>query len=270
MSGSGTSIFANFADFGAQLPGTVQFLALQPAPFEARITRVELPRLHLMRVQETIPRVSYTVLPSHQTYVIFRIDRGAPLTRGGVIVRPGDLAFHAIGERFHEHTVGPSRWGMICSPADALAAASQELTGRAISIPSTGLVFRPSAADRLQLMRLHAQAVRIAETHLRNLAHSQVVRSLDQDLMLALVKCLANPVSASTKRRRHLREPLMLRVEEFLSTYRDRVPDLGEIRAALDIPEANLSASCFGVLGIHLDHYLNLRRLKMARMEINI
>src|SRR5208282_34314 len=98
-------------DYLAQLPGTRGLLTTQPVPFQARLTWVELPRLHLLRAQEKVPRVRYVTLPPGRAFVAFPLHRDTVLICGGIEVRPGDLMLYAVGERFHERTTAACCWG---------------------------------------------------------------------------------------------------------------------------------------------------------------
>jgi hypothetical protein len=72
-----------------------------------------------------------------------------------------------------------------------LMAHGRVLTGHELAIPSSGRALYPAPADRRELLRLHAQAARIAETQLDHIRHPEVARALEQDLIWALVNCLA-------------------------------------------------------------------------------
>ena len=164
MAGSGSGIFAEPADYCARLPGTREFLRVTPAPFQARLAWVDLHRLRLLHAQETAARVRYVSLPPDRAFVTFPVHRDTTLICGGIEVRSGDIVFHAHGERFHERTVAPARWGILSMRVEALSLFGQTLTGNAIAPPPVGLVIRPKSADRLQLLRLHSRAARIVQT----------------------------------------------------------------------------------------------------------
>ena len=53
--------------------------------------------------------------------------------------------------------------------------------------PPVGEIIRPSRGDRQHLLRLHAQAGRIAETDLNRIVNPAVIRALEQDLIWALI-----------------------------------------------------------------------------------
>src|SRR5579863_6721271 len=113
MVGSGSGVFRDSADYCTRLPGTREFLLTAPAPFQARLTWADLQRLQILRVEETAARVRYVSLPPGRVFITFPTHRDTTLICAGINARPGDVIFHASGERFHERTVAPSRWGVL-------------------------------------------------------------------------------------------------------------------------------------------------------------
>src|SRR2546428_736283 len=69
----------------------------------------------------------------------------------------------------------------------------------------------------MQLLRLHAQACRLAETKPKMLTHPEVARAIEQGLIQALVTCLiaAKVQEDGVANRRHAR--IMIRFEEVLA-----------------------------------------------------
>lgn len=263
MAGSGNGIFREPRDYCAQLPGTREFLLIEPASFQARLTWVDFRRLQLFRAQETAARVRYVSLPADRAFITFPAHRDTTLLCGGIEARPGDVIFHASGERFHERIVAPSRWGILSMRIEVLSAVGRTLTGDEIAPPSAGLIIRPKAADRLQLLRLHTRAARTVETKIDLLGHPEVSRALEEDLIWALLTCLAVDSRGDTTPV-ELREPLMVRFEEMLAACADHIPGGAEISDAIGASELTLQACCRKVLGMDLARYLHLRRLTLV------
>lgn len=264
MAGSGNGIFSEPDDYCTQLPGTRAFLLAAPAPFQARLTWVDLSRLQLSRAHEAAARVRYLSLPPDRAFVTFPAHRDTTLICAGIEARPGDLIFHAIGERFHERTVAPSRWGILSMRVEVLSLFGRTLTGDEIAPPPVGRIIRPKPADRLQLLRLHTRAVRTVETIIDMVGHPEVARALEKDLIWALLTCLAvNGREDATPV--ELREPLMLRFEDALSASPDHIPGVAEISDAIGASASDLQASCLKVLGMNPARYLYLRRLTLVQ-----
>ena len=260
MAGSGSGIFPEPDDYGAQLPGTRVFLLVAPALFRARLEWVDLRRLRLLRGQETAARVRYTSLPRDRAFVTFPVHRDTTLICGGIVVGPGNIIFHASGEHYHERIAAPSTFGIISMHVETLSLFARTLTGKEIELPPAGLVIRPRPADRLQLLRLHARASRLVQTNIDMIMHPEVSRALEEDLVLALMTCL------SADSRPHgspadLREPVMVRLEEALAACPDQIPGVTEMSGMIGVPQAALQSCCLKVMGMSPERYLFLRRL---------
>jgi AraC-like DNA-binding protein len=262
MAGSGSGIFQEPHDYCAQLPGTRAFLLVTPAPFQARLTWVDLRRLQLLRAQETVARVRYISLPPERAFVTFPIDGDKTLICAGIEMRSGDMVFHAFGERFHERTIAPSRWGTLSMRVEALSLFGRTLTGDDIAPPPTGLVIHPKSTDRLQLLRLHARASRMVETKIELIGHPEVSRALEEDLIWALVTCLSADGRQDV---RSLREPLMVQFEEALAAHSDHIPGVTEICDIIGTSQSILQSCCSNVLGMNPARYLYLRRLTLVQ-----
>jgi transcriptional regulator GlxA family with amidase domain len=94
--------------------------------------------------------------------------------------------------------------------------------------------------------------------------HREVARALEQDLLHALITCLAtdnvHDPTAATQRRWNM----MARFEEVMAANigsRANVPDLC---AAIGVPERTLRMCCAEVLGMAPSRYLRLHRLNMV------
>ncbi|MBV8868006.1 MAG: helix-turn-helix domain-containing protein [Acetobacteraceae bacterium] len=123
--------------------------------------------------------------------------------------------------------------------------------------------------DRLNLLRLHARAGRIAETALDHIAHPEVARGLGQDLLLALVSCLADgePRGGSSTRDRNGR--VLARFEAVLAANAHRLLDAAEMGRLIGESEQRLNEVCAQALGMDPERYQRLRRLKLVRQEFS-
>lgn len=179
----------------------------------------------------------------------------------GMRLEFGDAIFHSQGEHFHQLTTAACSWGAICLSPDSLCTYGQILTDEEIAPPAFGEVLRLAPGDRRRLLQLHAQATRIAEAELDTLAHSEVARALDQDLIWALVIALRNGrPSAEPKESRRCRTILTEFEDALIGRIdRARVP---EMCRTLGVPAPALRACCSRVLGMSAGRYLLLHRLR--------
>jgi AraC-like DNA-binding protein len=264
MLGSGSSIFTEADEYQAHLSLPMDLLVVQPGRFRARLTWVGLPQVHLLHAREALSRVAYVSLPPDPVFVTFPTDQASRLIYDGVSLQWGDIMFHSPGERFHQRIAAPSTWGSIALTLPTLLAYSRILNGSDLAIPARGQVLRLPLADRRQLLQVHGRAARVAERNLNRLAHPEVARSLEQDLIVALVASLVTgePQSRSTAVSRCAAK--LVQFEEALAASPNTVPQVSEICDAMGISQRALRACCLQVLGMSAADYLYLRRLRQA------
>ena len=268
MPASGSCIFADIDSFQEGFGQTLDLLVTGPRNFHARLTWVELPTLRLVRAQEGAPRVARVCLPPEPVFVTFPTQKNSPLVYDGVALRFGDIMVHSPGERLYQRTTAACRWGWIALTAASLRAVGATVAGQDLVPPSAGRMLRPLPADWRKLLRLHAQASRIAETHLDHIGHPEVARALDQDLIWAFVTCLTVGKSLDGPAAGRPQSELMARFEALLAARHHHLLRTPDACRALGVSERTLRTSCSEVLGMSPDRYQRLRRLKLVRQEL--
>ncbi len=267
MPEGGTSIFTDADDYQASLMGLLDLLVVQPSEFRSRLTWVTLSKIRLVRAREGAARVAYVSLPPALVFVTFATRRGSLLICDGDELPFGSLLFHGLGERFYQRTTAASAWGSISLRPASLKFYSRAISGRVLSPPDAGRILRPPHADWTQLLHLHAQVGRIAETQLAHIGHPEVARALEQDLIWALVNCLTTiPRNRTVLEHRQAR--VMARFQETLAAHPGRLLSIPEICRGIGVSEPALRACCAKVLGMSPGRYQRLRRLKLVRMEL--
>jgi transcriptional regulator GlxA family with amidase domain len=98
--------------------------------------------------------------------------------------------------------------------------------------------------------------------------HPEIARSLEQELMHALVTCLTSgdALAESNANLRHT--AVMAGFEDLLAAHPDQTPLVPELCATLGTPDRTLRACCAAFLGMSPGHYAHLRRLKRARLAL--
>src|SRR6202040_1164396 len=185
---------------------------------------------------------------------------------GGVELQTGDLIFHSRGERFHQRTTGPCSWSLVGLAPEHLESYGV-LSGKTLSVPAAARVLCPALRDAARLRRLHAQACRLAETRPKVLAHPEVARAIEQDLIHALVTCLAAKTRDDGAAKRH-HTRIMVRFEEVLADHPNRQLHLPELCALIGVNERTLRSCCAEFLGVSPSRYMLLRRLRAARIAL--
>lgn len=207
--------------------------------------------------------------PPLPALISFVTEATSRLLLDGVTLAPGELFFHGTEATFHQRTLAAARWGFVSLTPDALREFSAAITGRTLDPPRLGQVLCPKPGDRLNLLRLHARAGRIAEATLENIVNPEVARGLEQDLLLALVNCLADgePRGGSSTRDRNRR--VLARFEAVLAANPHRLLEPAEIGRLIGGSEQRLNEVCAQSLGMSPGRYQLLRRLKLARREFS-
>ncbi|HSU04480.1 MAG TPA: hypothetical protein VLI93_02820 [Acetobacteraceae bacterium] len=268
MPASGYSIFTDVTSYQAKLRHMLDVLVLRSGGFHARLNWVELPSLRLLRAEEQQPRLAYVSLPRRGIFITFPTTRDSLLIYNGTEVRFGDIVLHSRGEDFHQRTIAATHWGCISVSPVALTAFSKAIAGQRLSLPVTSRILRPLRADRMRLMREHARVGRIAEKTLHHIAHPEVARALEQDLVCALVNCLmtGEPPEDSSDRRREA--GILSKLEAVLVSDSGRVLKVSEICNVIGVSHRTLTICCFHFLGMGPGRYLRLRRVKRKTLPL--
>lgn len=269
MPKSGTFDFSDPDDFRTNLcKAGIEIVLTVSGDFKARLTRVELPHLHLLYIREERPRIAYVSLARKLVFVTFATQPDRPVLWGGVELRPGDFVFHSQGERMHQRTSGACHWASISQTPEHLAACAKALTGDDLAPPPAGHVLRLSPSVGAQVRQLHADARRLVEEKPQLFAHPEVARAIEQDLIYALVTCLTAGAHRQHVTPRHRRAHIMRQFEEAMAAQSDRFADLPDLCRAIGVPERTLRACCAEFLGMSPIRYLRLRRLGMVRAAL--
>jgi AraC-like DNA-binding protein len=157
---------------------------------------------------------------------------------------------------------------LLSLPPAQLVACSKALTGLDITSPPVGRLLRPSRTAAARLLRLHSKACHLAETRRELIAHPEVSRALEQELLHALVNCLTgDDVKGDQEAWRH-HASLMVRFEDELAKNTAGRFKIPQLCAAIGVPERTLRVCCAEFLGVSPSRYLLLRRLNMARSAL--
>ena len=236
--------------------------------FTARLTRLKLQHLELYCCRESLSRIAYLSLPSERMTLSLPFGSAPPIS-SGFALRNGDIVLHSRGERLHQRSSGVCQWGLISVSTEQFVNCGKALTGRPISAPKASKVFRPAPAETLRFQRLFGQACRLAETGRKLIEHPEVARALEQQLLHAVINCLAADDEADdAAKTRHRHAALMVRFEEALTRHVDQKLSMPTLCAELGVAERTLRMCCAEFLGVGPIRYALLKRLNRARAAL--
>jgi AraC-like DNA-binding protein len=269
MAGSGIQVLADPADYRVCVPDALVDLVLTGGEeFRVCASWASMPSLNLASVEERAPRVAFVAPSATAVFLSFPLGSDQPQQWNGIPLVRGEFAMHGVGEAFHLRTTGPARWGVISLARKDLATHGRALLGTPLQPPKTMELLRMPAENAKNILRLHRQACRLAATRPDLLRHREVARSLDQELILALVNGLgaARALNRATTKRR--RTEIMVRFEQVIANQSDRPSKMRELSAAVGVPERTLRMCCQIFLGRSPADYIRLRRLTLVRSAL--
>jgi len=269
MIGCGTTTFTDPDDYPGSMPEAAIDLVLTSSErFRARVTWVNLRRLSLVCLEESVPRIASIALAPAPLFVSFPLGRTSPPIWNGRPMQRGEMVLHGRGEHFHQRTTGPCRWGMASLAPEDFARYSRALLGTEVATPVAMRILRPSRNVLGEFLRLHKQACRLAQTKPDTAAHPEIARALEQGLVHALINCLPDdePQELAGARQRH--SEIILQFEQALAARRDRSLTLPELCAILGVAERTLRICCAQLLGVSPLRYARLRRLNLVHSAL--
>src|SRR5215469_3910011 len=263
MPGGGTRTFLDPEHYEASLrEAQIEAVIISRGKFRARLSWAELHHLQVLRCEEDSPRVAFVHFAPRHTFVTFPTHSAPlPVWRGAEF-QAGEIMFHGLDERLHQLTPGSFVWGVIAADSAQLEDYGRVLTGKPLPAPLEGRILRPSRRDVARLQRLHAQACRLAETKSKMLSHSEVARTLEQDLILALVTCLTTVRARIDGYAARHHASIMLRFEEVLAERLSQPPSVLEFCELLGVSDRTLRSCCTDFLGMSPNRYVRLRQLR--------
>jgi hypothetical protein len=169
--------------------------------FRGELTKVDFERLWIQRGHETLPRIAWLKHNPARAPIFFLTRAGqGSMSDSGRDVSPGDIVFHSLGATYHSRTGGETHWGAMSLTPDDLAAVGRAVVGRELTVPSVTSHWRADPALMSRLVDLHDSAGQLARKWPDIFAHPEVARALEQMLLHAMVRCLADGAPVETSR----------------------------------------------------------------------
>lgn len=246
-----------------------EVLATSRSGFRATVTRIDLDRLWMHRTAKSGPAVVRSMSHTGRLGIMFLADpeQAAPL-RNGLELSAQDVVIHHPGSVNHLWSQGPTRLAMMSLALEDAAAAGLAIAGREVAAPTETCVARPAAVLLARLRALHGAAGHLAQSDPEAFVLPAVARSLEHDLIQAMIPCLVEQSPAEGRRNVGSHTGVMARFEDFLATRQLEPVYLAEICAAIGTSERTLRTSCQERFGMGPIRYLWLRRMQLARQAL--
>jgi len=265
MPSIGTIVFSDPDDYcGSYRGAKINLIFTGPGVFRGRLTWIELANLHLLSVQESVPRIAGIVMAPKRIFLTFPTHFDPLPVWNGMPLRSGDILVNGRQQRIHQRTHGMARWASISVKPDFLADYAQVLAGLDFSKLSAIRVFHAPPPAATELRRLHSKVCHLATTKPDIIIHPEVTRSLEDELLRALLNCLAcESISEGDAMERHA--DVINRFDLLLETDFNRQVTVKGISAAIGVSERTLITNCIRFLGMGPLDYMQLRGLNSAR-----
>ena len=237
--------------------------------FHAELTRVDFEHLWLQRCDSSANVLLHTANdPARAPMTFLAVPDQGPWQQNGGELPPDGIAVYRRGAVNHHLSREPNRWASMSLTPDALAAYGAAIAGRELAAPRETYIARPGPELMARLRALHATACHLAKTDPEVLICPATARSLEEDLVHAMVACLTAGQPAASGVRRIQRARVMSRFEDYLADRPCEPLYLSEICAAIGVSERTLRDCCYDYLGMGPHRYLWLRRMHLARRAL--
>ena len=249
--------------------GQIELAVTAKGGFRGNLIRIDLHKLWLQHGSENRPRVIHAVLNKQRVGFAFNSDpSGSAPHYSGMQLGPNAIFVIGPGSSVHSRTVEPHSWAAMSLALEDLPVAYGALVGRELTRGPAVRLVHANPAHMVRLVRLHAAARRLAVTAPETLTHPEVSVAMENELVHALVSCLADEVPAKAGSGWRYHTAIIDRFEEVLAANCDRPMYLADICAAVGASERTLRASCEEHLGMGPIRYLWVRRMHLARRAL--
>lgn len=249
--------------------GEVEVSITARGEFRGSLTQIDLHDLLLQSGRENLPRVMQASVGPKRGGIVFLADAAQPVLQfTGLELHAKAIATLPPGTTLHFRSQSPCRWATLSLTPATFCDVSKALLGRDLRAAWNIPFMNPNAAQMTRLMLLHTAARQLAVVAPEMIAHAEVARALEQQLVQAMMTCLADgePITAGSGWRQHT--AIINRFEEVVAKNCDRPLYLAEICAAVGANERTLRASCEEHLGMGPTRYLWIRRMHLARRAL--
>jgi AraC-like DNA-binding protein len=256
--------------FQAALQSTSQaeVLPTTRGSFRVEATQIGMNKLRMQRFEVALPQIYTLMIAPDRKSIGFLIEgNSSKLQHCGLEVTPNDIVVYGY-DVLHQRSAPNFRFGTMSVPKADFPVLCKTLTGREFLEKPRTSKLRADPALMTRLLALHKIVGQLAHDTPDLLEQPEVRRSLEERLIHAMVRCLAEGVDVQTASGAHRHDAVIARFEEFLESNRDRSLYLTEICTAIGVAERTLRACCEEHLGMGPIRFLTLRRMHLVRRAL--
>jgi AraC-like DNA-binding protein len=234
--------------------------------FRAESTRIDLHRLWMHRFDERLPRIMRITPSGRRLVILFATNSNQPKMQVSGIERSQNQ-ITVIGSHgpYYLRSSAACGWGTMSLTPEDLAAVSEPIIGRPLTLPSFPRWTSPPAPVASRLLQLHEAAGHLAKTAPDILAKPEVARAIEEALVEAMILCLTEAHSDNVRKVHRHRATVMRRLEEVMTSTPDRPLYMPQLCATVGASYTALRDCCQEYLGMSPKRYLWLRRMHLAR-----
>jgi AraC-like DNA-binding protein len=235
--------------------------------FRAELTQVTLRKVWMQRFSENLPRVHKGMIRRGRRVFTFLTERQAEVYNRGRLLSLGEICAENF-EVQHARTSGDFGMGGVSLRPEDYGAVCKAIVGCELDTERRERFIQPNPDLMERLLKLHELAGGIAKNSPELFEIPEVVRTLEEQLVHVLVRCLADGI-VSTSNRNTLRQKIIIaRFEEFLEANPNTPLYLTDVCAAVGAAERTLRAACEEHVGMGPIRYLTLRRMHLAHRAL--
>ena len=269
MPSSAVHTFTDPDDYAAVFPATSADLTITGrGQFIAKVTRIDLHRLWMLRYSDNLPRVKHSTNITGRTIIAFRTQHGPGLFFNGKEMHSGNIKQLGPGQSDNQQSAGLASVGVMSLPVEDMASVAKETAGIELEPTRDGLIVTPPTPAMAKLQRLHAAATYLAESAPEIIGHHEAARGLEQALIEAMVACLTTADDAKDRAAQRRHEAILHRFRTALEETPDQALYIPELCKVIGVSGRTLRVCCQEQLGMSPKRYLLLRRMHLARRAL--
>lgn len=237
--------------------------------FRAESTRIDLHRLWMHRIDESLPRIMRVTPSGQRSVILFVTDPYQPTMQiNGIETSRHQLAMFGLDRPYYLRSSATCGWGTMSLTPEDLAAAGEAIIGRPVTPPSFPRSISPPAPVASRLLRLHEAAGHLAKTAPDILAKQEVARAIEEALVEPMILCVTEGESDRVRNVHRHRARVMRRLEEVLTSTPDRPLYMPQLCATVGASYTTLRDCCQEYLGMSPKRYLWLRRMHLVHRAL--